>query len=106
MITQLDSTNFNEVVEKASKPVVIDVYAVWCGPCHYMMPIYEEIAHELSDSYVFTKIDVDTAQDLAIHFGVSSVPTFIFIKDNTVLDIQLGTMQKEAFKNHLTKIFG
>ena len=106
MIISLDNSNFNEVVEKASKPVIIDFFAVWCGPCHYMMPIYEEIAQELADAYVFAKVDVDQAQDIAIQFGVSSIPTFIFMKNNTVLDVQMGTMQKEAFKNHIKQIFG
>ncbi len=105
MIIPITQENFSEVVEKASKPVIIDVYAVWCGPCHYMLPIYEEVAEELGSRYVFTKLNVDESQELAIKFSISSVPTFIFIKNNTVLEIETGTLTKEALIDTILRLF-
>ena len=105
MIIPITQENFNEVVEMASKPVIIDVYAVWCGPCHAMLPIYEEVAEELSSRYVFTKLNVDESQELAIKFSISSVPTFIFIKNNTVLEIETGTLSKEALIDSILRLF-
>jgi len=105
MIINITQENFTEVVEKSVKPVIIDVYAVWCGPCHYMMPIYEEVAEELGSDYVFTKLNVDESQALAIKFSVSSVPTFIFIKNNVVMEMETGTLTKEELKNRIITLF-
>ncbi len=105
MIITITQENFNEVVEKSLKPVIIDVYAVWCGPCHHMLPIYEEVAEELGSRYVFTKLNVDESQELAIKFSISSVPTFIFIKDNNVLEIETGTLTKEALIDTILRLF-
>lgn len=105
MIVSITNENFAELIEKSSKPVIIDVYAVWCGPCHYMMPIFEELALELGDRYLFAKLNVDEAQELAIHFSVSSVPTFIFMENSIVVDMETGTLTKEGLKDRINTLF-
>ena len=73
--------NFEEEVLNSELPVVIDVYASWCGPCQQIAPLFEELEKELRDSYKFVKLNVDEARDLSIQYGITSVPTFIFIKN-------------------------
>lgn len=78
MILTVTKENFASDVEHSTKPVVIDVFATWCGPCKHMEPTFEELATQYSDLYTFAKLNVDESRDLAIEFGVSSVPTFLF----------------------------
>lgn len=105
MVTHLTKQNFKEIVEESSKPVIIDIFAVWCGPCHNMMPIYEDIANELKDKYTFAKLNVDEFREQAIQYGVSSVPTIIFIKNNKIVGKETGFMAKDAFKARINEYF-
>ncbi len=104
-MVNVNKQNFEEVVEKATKPVLIDVFATWCGPCQYMTPILEELEKELGDKYVFAKLNVDEARDLAIKYSVASVPTFIFIKNKAVVAKVIGAMSKEALQDKLEEVF-
>lgn len=99
------SQNFEQEIEKSDKPVVVDVFAPWCGPCQYMAPVFEELSKEMGDKYKFAKINIDEERDLAIKYNVSSIPTFLFIKDNKVVGKELGYMDKDTLiskiKSHL-----
>ncbi|MBU4270107.1 thioredoxin [Candidatus Dependentiae bacterium] len=95
-VTVLTSQNYDTVITNSTKPVVIDVFAVWCGPCQYMAPIFEELSKELSDKYTFAKVNIDEERELSIKFNVSSIPTFIFIKNNKIVGRELGFMEKET----------
>ena len=106
MIHHLTKTNLADVVTSATKPVVIDVYATWCGPCQQVKPIFEALAKELSDQYVFAELNVDEARELAIAYGVTSVPTFIFIKNGDVKGKTLGYMPKEELKKKISEFLG
>lgn len=101
----INKQNFEEVVEKSTKPVIIDVFATWCGPCQYMMPILEELEKEHAGKYTFAKLNVDESRDLAIKYSVASVPTFIFIKNNEVLGKVVGAMSKDAFQDKINELF-
>lgn len=94
MIVSLTNANIN-TVEESKKPVVIDVFATWCGPCMEMKPIFEATAAEHSDKYMFAELNVDEARELAIKYGVTSVPAFIFIKDGKVKGKKIGYMPAE-----------
>ncbi len=98
MIVTLTKNNIKEEVEHATKPVIIDIYATWCGPCQYMKPLFEQLAQELSDRYTFAELNVDESRELAIKYGASTVPTFLFIKNNTVKGRETGAMSKENLK--------
>ncbi|MCL4361524.1 thioredoxin [Candidatus Dependentiae bacterium] len=97
--------NFEEVIKKATKPVVLDAFATWCGPCMYMMPIVEELEQEFGNKYIFAKLNVDESRDIAISYQVSSVPTFVFIKNNQVVDKVVGSMSKDALKAKIEQAF-
>jgi thioredoxin 1 len=76
----LDKENFDEVIN-GGKPVLVDFWATWCGPCKMLAPVIEEIAEEVKDEVVVAKLDVDKAQEIALRYQVMSIPTLILFKD-------------------------
>lgn len=105
MALNITSQNFKHEIQESKKPVVIDVYATWCGPCRQMEPIYEELEKELGDKYLFAKLNVDEARDIATIYQISSVPTFIFLKDNQILGKVIGYQSKEELSEKLEEVF-
>ncbi len=105
MAIAITAENFEHEIKKATKPVVIDVYATWCGPCQQMMPIFHELEAELGSKYTFAKLNVDEAREISIQFGVTSVPTFIFMKDGVVVGKETGYMGKDTLKEMLEELF-
>ncbi len=105
MAIAITAENFEQEIKKSTKPVVVDVYATWCGPCQQMMPIFEELEKELGRQYIFAKLNVDEAREISIQFGVTSVPTFIFMKDGKIVGKETGYMSKEALKEQLEELF-
>lgn len=106
MALQLTRDNVEQEVAHSKLPVVVDVYATWCGPCQQMMPIFDELEKELAGKVKFCKLNVDEARDLSIHYGVTSVPTFIFIKNNEVKHKETGYMPKEDLKERILDFIG
>ena len=102
----ITKSNYDAEIAQADKPVVLDVYATWCGPCLQMMPIFEELEKEHGDKYKFAKLNVDESRELAIKFGVTSIPTFVFIKDNEVKGKETGYMSKENLYQKMIELFG
>ena len=90
----ITSQNFEEEVLKSEKPILIDFWATWCGPCKTMAPIVEEIAEERTDIKV-CKIDVDQEPELARQYRVKSIPTFLVFKEGEVVKRDMGVMSKE-----------
>lgn len=80
------------------KPVVVDFFATWCGPCKMMSPVVDELAEEYAGKVDIYKVDVDQAEELSFKFGIRSVPTFIFIQKNGQPKRVSGGMSKEQFK--------
>lgn len=106
MALHLTKENHEAEVTQSTKPVVIDVYATWCGPCQQMTPIFDELEKELGERIKFAKINVDEARELSIHYGVSSVPTFIFIKNNAVVGKETGYMAKADLQKKIDELLG
>ncbi len=92
-VIDITSENFEEVVLKNEKTVLLDFSAVWCGPCQMIAPIIHEIAEENED-IVVGKIDVDNDTSLAIKFGVSSIPTLVVMKNGQAIDKAVGLRSK------------
>lgn len=91
----ITSKNFENEVMKSDKPVLIDFWASWCGPCKMLSPIIEEIANEYEGKVKVCKVNVDDEPSLATTFGVSSIPTLFVIKDGKVTDTSVGYRPKE-----------
>lgn len=98
--------NFEQSIQQESKPIVLDVYAPWCGPCQQMAPLFEELEKEMGSDYVFAKLNVDEAREISIQYGVTSIPTFLFIKDGNVMGKETGFMSKEDLKAKITEYLG
>ena len=98
---RFNENNFTDEVIKSDVPVMIDFYAEWCGPCRMMSPVVEEFAKDFEGRVKIGKINVDEESDLAMRFGVQSIPSFVFIKDGKVVDRVTGAMPKPILKKYL-----
>lgn len=102
MSIKVNSENFESEVLKSKKIVLIDFYADWCGPCQMLSPIVDQVASEHEDLKV-VKINVDEAQDLAINYGVISIPTLVVIKDGQETNRAVGLISKNAIEELIKK---
>ena len=95
MAVNITNLNFDEVVLKSEKPVLLDFWATWCGPCQMIAPIIEEISNEKTDVNFF-KVNVDGTPEVAIKYGVSSIPTLLIFKDGELVNKAVGAYPKES----------
>lgn len=94
-VIQLRGQDYLSVVDGATKPVLLDFYADWCGPCRMLAPILEEVAENYSEDCVFCRINVDGEPELAAKFGISVIPTLIRIENGEKTDESTGYLSKE-----------
>ena len=93
MIKEVTNTNLSEILA-GEKLVIIDFWAVWCGPCRMLSPIVDEIAEEMADRVSVAKCNVDEADEVAMQFGIRSIPTLIFFKGGQPVDKLVGALPK------------
>jgi thioredoxin 1 len=101
-IIDVTRDNFESEVLNSAKPVLVDFWAEWCGPCRIVAPILSELAVE-NEAVRIAKINVDENQELAIKFQVSSIPTFVLFKNGQVADRMLGAAPKAAFEDFISR---
>ena len=94
-VKQLNSENFKEIINNAGKPIIVDFYADWCGPCKMVMPLIEEIATENNDIEVY-KVNIDESPEIAKEFSVMSIPTIVSFKDGQINKKVIGAQPKDS----------
>jgi thioredoxin 1 len=104
-ILTITDENFETQVLQSDKPVLVDFWATWCGPCRAVAPVLDQIAEE-NDRVLIGKLNVDEQQKIAYQFQVSSIPTFILFKDGKMADRMMGAMPKPAFEKFIERNLG
>ena len=101
MAVEITDANFEELVVKADKPVMIDFWAVWCGPCRMIAPIVEEMSGEYEGRAIIGKVDVDSNPGVAMKYGIRNIPTVVFVKGGEIVDKQVGAAPKKNFTDKM-----
>jgi len=97
MALEITDENFEELVLKSDKPVLVDFWAAWCGPCRMVGPVIEEISNEYSDKAVVGKVDIDSNQEYAAKYGVRNIPTVLVFNKGEIVTRQVGVAPKNTY---------
>tara|TARA_B100000780_G_scaffold276605_1_gene245512 strand:+ start:1469 stop:1786 length:318 start_codon:yes stop_codon:yes gene_type:complete len=97
MALEITDSNFEELVLKSDKPVMVDFWAEWCGPCRMVGPIMDEISIDFEGKAIVGKLDVDSNQEFAAKYGVRNIPTVLVFKDGEVVGKQVGVAPKAKY---------
>jgi thioredoxin 1 len=103
-VIEVTDQNFEEVVINSDVPVMVDLWAEWCGPCKMIHPILDEMADEYKDKALMVKLDVDNNRETAMKYGIRNIPTVLYFKNGEVVDKQVGAVPKKKFVEKLEPI--
>ena len=104
MAVQITDANFESLVKSSDKPVLIDFWAVWCGPCKMVAPVIEELAQSYEGKAIVGKLDVDNNPVVASTLGIRSIPTMLFFKNGELVDRHVGYAPKNVLAEKLDKL--
>ena len=104
MALEITDSNFEETVLKSDKPVMVDFWAAWCGPCRMVGPIIDELSEEYDGKVIIGKIDIDSNQQYAAQFGVRNIPTVLVFKDGELVDRKVGVSSKNDYAEAIDKL--
>jgi thioredoxin 1 len=101
MALQITDSNFEELVLKSDKPVLIDFWAEWCGPCRVVGPIVEELSQDFEGRAIVGKVDVDSNPNISMKYGIRNIPTLLVFKNGEIVDKQVGAVPKNILAQKL-----
>ena len=104
MAINITENNFDDIVLKSEKPVLLDFWAEWCGPCRMIAPIIDELHNEFEGKAVIGKVNVDESSSISSKYGIRNIPTLLFIKNGEVVDKHVGAASKEDLSEKLSGI--
>ena len=104
MALEITDATFDEVVLKSDKPVMVDFWAAWCGPCRMVGPIIDQVSNEYEGKAVVGKVDVDANQEFAAKYGVRNIPTVLVFQNGEVVGRQVGVAPKDAYTKALDSL--
>ena len=102
MALEITDSSFQEVVLQSDKPVLVDFWAPWCGPCRMLSPVIEQLHNEFEGKAVVAKVDIDNNQQVALEYGIKSIPTLLIFKNGEVVDKIVGLSPKEVIVEKLS----
>ncbi len=105
MAVEITDANFEQLVTKSDKPVLLDFWAEWCGPCRMVGPVVDELAKDYEGKAIIGKVNVDDNANISTLFGVRNIPTILFFKGGKVVDKQVGAVPKSVLENKLKALF-
>ena len=104
MALEITDANFEEIVLNSDKPVLVDFWATWCGPCRMVGPVIDQVSEEYDGKAVVGKVDVDANQEFAAKYGVRNIPTVLLFNKGEVIDRKVGVSPKDAYTSAIDAV--
>jgi thioredoxin 1 len=104
-LAHVDNNNFEASVLNSDKPVIVDFWAEWCGPCKVLGPVLEELSGEVKDKATIVKLNVDESRELATKYGIRGIPTLIFFNKGEVVSTLVGNQPKDVILKNINQLF-